>query len=62
MLISGAQSMKQLNKRTLHGGLEIRLLVLNIDLVGERPGGETPSNSFLVELALEATQTFGIVA
>jgi len=36
-------------------------LVLNIDLVGERPGGATPSNSFLVELAQQATQTFGIV-
>ena len=36
-------------------------LVLNIDLVGERPGGATPSNSFLVELTQQATQTFGIV-
>jgi len=36
-------------------------LVLNIDLVGERPGGATPPNSFLVELAQQATQTFGIV-
>jgi tripeptide aminopeptidase len=37
-------------------------LVLNIDLVGERPSGETPSNSLLVELAQEATRTFGVVA
>jgi acetylornithine deacetylase/succinyl-diaminopimelate desuccinylase-like protein len=37
-------------------------LVLNIDLVGERPSGETPSGSLLVELAQEATQTFGVVA
>jgi len=37
-------------------------LVLNVDLVGERPSGETPSNSLLVELAQEATRTFGVVA
>jgi acetylornithine deacetylase/succinyl-diaminopimelate desuccinylase-like protein len=37
-------------------------LVLDIDLVGERPGGETPSNALLVELAQEATRTLGVEA
>ena len=35
-------------------------LHLCIDLVGERPGGETPPNSILVELAQEATRSLGV--
>jgi tripeptide aminopeptidase len=35
------------------------LLELKLDLVGERPTGETPPNSFLVELAQEATKAVG---
>jgi len=34
-------------------------LQLTVDLVGERPTGETPANSFLVELAQEATRALG---
>jgi acetylornithine deacetylase/succinyl-diaminopimelate desuccinylase-like protein len=37
-------------------------LTLLIDLVGDRPSGETPPNSFLVELAQEATRAIGGVA
>ncbi len=36
------------------------LLELKIDLIGERPSGETPADSPLVELAAEATKMFGI--
>jgi acetylornithine deacetylase/succinyl-diaminopimelate desuccinylase-like protein len=35
-------------------------LQLKLDLIGERPSGETPSNSPLVELALEATKLLGV--
>lgn len=38
------------------------LLELKIDLIGERPSGETPSDSPLVELAVEATKTLGVEA
>jgi acetylornithine deacetylase/succinyl-diaminopimelate desuccinylase-like protein len=36
------------------------LLQFKLDLIGERPTGETPSDSPLVELALEATRMFGV--
>jgi acetylornithine deacetylase/succinyl-diaminopimelate desuccinylase-like protein len=36
------------------------LLQLKLELIGERPTGETPSDSPLVELALEATRTLGV--
>ncbi|HEX6732035.1 MAG TPA: M20/M25/M40 family metallo-hydrolase [Pyrinomonadaceae bacterium] len=36
------------------------LLELKLDLIGERPTGETPANSFLVELAQEATKAVGL--
>jgi acetylornithine deacetylase/succinyl-diaminopimelate desuccinylase-like protein len=36
------------------------LLDVKVDLIGERPSGETPSDSPLVELAVEATKTLGI--
>ncbi len=36
------------------------LLDLKLDLIGERPSGETPSDSPLVELAIEATKVLGI--
>ncbi len=36
------------------------LLELKIDLIGERPTGETPADSPLVELAIEATKMFGV--
>jgi len=35
-------------------------LELKLDLIGERPTGETPPNSFLVELAQEATRAVGL--
>jgi acetylornithine deacetylase/succinyl-diaminopimelate desuccinylase-like protein len=35
------------------------LLKLKVDLIGERPSGETPTDSPLVELALEATKMLG---
>ena len=35
------------------------LLKLKLDLIGERPSGETPVDSPLVELAIEATKLFG---
>lgn len=35
------------------------LLKLKVDLIGERPTGETPADSPLVELAIEATRLFG---
>jgi acetylornithine deacetylase/succinyl-diaminopimelate desuccinylase-like protein len=34
-------------------------LELGIELIGERPHGETPVDSFIVELAMEATRTLG---
>jgi tripeptide aminopeptidase len=37
------------------------LLKLNLDLIGERPTGETPSDSPLVELAIEATRMMGVL-
>jgi len=37
-----------------------RLLDLKLDLIGERPTGETPADSPLVELAIEATKTMGV--
>src|SRR5687767_1314235 len=37
-----------------------RLLEVKVDLIGERPSGETPADSSLVELALEATKLLGI--
>jgi acetylornithine deacetylase/succinyl-diaminopimelate desuccinylase-like protein len=36
------------------------LLELKVDLIGERPSGETPPDSALVELAVEATKILGI--
>jgi acetylornithine deacetylase/succinyl-diaminopimelate desuccinylase-like protein len=36
------------------------LLKLKVDLIGERPTGETPADSPLVELAMEATRLIGI--
>jgi acetylornithine deacetylase/succinyl-diaminopimelate desuccinylase-like protein len=36
------------------------LLQLKLELIGERPTGETPSDSPLVELALEATRILGV--
>ena len=36
------------------------LLKLKVDLIGERPTGETPAGSPLVELAMEATKLIGI--
>ena len=36
------------------------LLQLKLDLIGERPTGETPSDSSIVELALEATRILGV--
>lgn len=36
------------------------LLEVKVDLIGERPSGETPADSALVELALEATKLLGI--
>lgn len=36
------------------------LLKLRVDLIGERPTGETPADSPLVELAMEATKLIGI--
>lgn len=36
------------------------LLELKLDLIGERPTGETPVTSFLVELAQEATKAVGL--
>ena len=35
------------------------LLKLKVDLIGERPTGETPADSPLVELAIEATRLLG---
>lgn len=35
-------------------------LEVKVDLIGERPSGETPADSSLVELALEATKLLGI--
>ena len=36
------------------------LLKLKLDLIGERPTGETPAQSPLVELAVEATRLLGV--
>jgi acetylornithine deacetylase/succinyl-diaminopimelate desuccinylase-like protein len=36
------------------------LLETKVDLIGERPSGETPSDSALVELAVEATRVLGV--
>jgi len=36
------------------------LLKLNVDLIGERPTGETPADSPLVEIAIEATKLLGV--
>ena len=36
-----------------------RPLNVAVDLIGERPGGETPESSALVQLALEATRMLG---
>jgi len=36
------------------------LLKLKVDLIGERPTGETPADSPLVEIAIEATKLIGI--
>ncbi|MEN3328485.1 MAG: hypothetical protein V7638_3292 [Acidobacteriota bacterium] len=38
------------------------LLKLTVDLIGERPTGETPADSPLVELAMEATRLIGVNA
>jgi acetylornithine deacetylase/succinyl-diaminopimelate desuccinylase-like protein len=37
-----------------------QLLKLKMDLIGERPTGETPADSPLVELAMEATKLLGV--
>ena len=34
-------------------------LIMQLELVGDRPTGETPANSFLVELPQESTRAFG---
>ncbi len=39
-----------------------RPLELNIELIGERPGGETPLDTPLVRLALDATEALGLTA
>ena len=39
---------------------DTRLLELAVDLIGERPGGETPPDSTLVEFAGRATRILGI--
>jgi acetylornithine deacetylase/succinyl-diaminopimelate desuccinylase-like protein len=36
------------------------LLKLKMDLIGERPTGETPADSPLVEIAMEATKLLGV--
>lgn len=36
------------------------LLRLKVDLIGERPTGETPADSQLVEIAMEATKLLGV--
>jgi len=36
------------------------LLKLKVDLIGERPTGETPADSPLVEIAMEATRLIGV--
>lgn len=36
------------------------LLEVRVDLIGERPSGETPADSSLVELAMEATKLLGV--
>jgi acetylornithine deacetylase/succinyl-diaminopimelate desuccinylase-like protein len=36
------------------------LLKLKVDLIGERPTGETPADSPLVEIAMEATKLLGV--
>jgi tripeptide aminopeptidase len=36
------------------------LLKLKVDLIGERPTGETPADSPLVQFAIEATKMFGV--
>jgi acetylornithine deacetylase/succinyl-diaminopimelate desuccinylase-like protein len=36
------------------------LLELKVELIGERPSGETPADSALVELAMEATRVLGV--
>ena len=36
------------------------LLQLQLDLIGERPSGETPADSQLVKIALEATRLLGV--
>ena len=36
------------------------LLKLKVDLIGERPTGETPPDSALVEIAMEATKLLGV--
>ncbi|HEU4770382.1 MAG TPA: M20/M25/M40 family metallo-hydrolase [Pyrinomonadaceae bacterium] len=38
------------------------LLELKVDLIGERPTGETPADSPLVEIAVEATKFLGVEA
>ena len=38
------------------------LLKLKLDLIGERPTGETPAGSLLVEQAIEATRLLGVEA
>jgi acetylornithine deacetylase/succinyl-diaminopimelate desuccinylase-like protein len=35
-------------------------LTLKVDLIGERPSGETPADSPLVKLAIEATRLLGV--
>ena len=37
-------------------------LTMNIDLLGDRPTGQTPANSFLVEVAQESTRAVGGLA
>jgi di/tripeptidase len=38
-----------------------RPLEIELELIGERPGGETPADAALVKLACEATETVGSV-
>ncbi|HKZ76919.1 MAG TPA: M20/M25/M40 family metallo-hydrolase [Pyrinomonadaceae bacterium] len=57
-------------RRAMHEAIEehnaarlkgTRPLELSIELIGERPNGETPADSPIVEIACEATRAFGIL-
>jgi acetylornithine deacetylase/succinyl-diaminopimelate desuccinylase-like protein len=48
---------KSVNTAVLHSGVECRM-----EVMGERPSGETPVSSHLVQAAVESTRYFGIDA